>query len=376
MKPQLKEINLHITDVCSAKCPMCYQTSENTPKIHGNLETLKIIVKNAIKNGHVERFVMVGGDPCAHPNFVELLKHVKEIGNQYNINPKTIVLSNTHDYKENGKLVDIKYTSQYIDEIDVTIHGATAEKHNSFNRCPGSYEHVMKNIQRFADIKNQNQEICAVINLMPYTMIHIEEIMTNTIKNSGGNINSFMIQRIGFAGKACEAPQKWVVGAQDINPFMSVCDKMNKNGYPVVFCDVLPWCSVKEEYRYLLPEGGCNWGYDTCAVFMDGSVKRCALGTNNLSKNITQLDTPEKFINWWQNDTELTQFRKKCHLDVRCKSCDLLAKCGGGCVLARLEGDPYKKTDITVDFARAPFVWGEAKSLPLGHDYLAKGLSR
>ena len=76
---KLKEINFHITDACQAHCPMCYATEEGTSRKHGDIEDLKLIVHNAIVNGEVERFVMVGGDPCEHPHLVELLKYIKEV---------------------------------------------------------------------------------------------------------------------------------------------------------------------------------------------------------------------------------------------------------------------------------------------------------
>ena len=112
---------------------------------------------------------------------------------------------------------------------------------------------------------------------------------------------------------------------------------------------------MKPEYRYLLPKGGCNWGTDYCAVFSDGTVSRCAMSENKLSTNITKLDTPEKFSEFWEKDKELENFRKKEHLDEQCKNCKLLEECGGGCVLARKNGDPYKGTIIEK-----------------GHDYLSE----
>ena len=38
---KMKEINLHITQYCSGSCPMCYATSEEMKRAHGNLDTLK-----------------------------------------------------------------------------------------------------------------------------------------------------------------------------------------------------------------------------------------------------------------------------------------------------------------------------------------------
>ena len=339
---KIKEINLHITEYCKGHCPMCYATEENMIRKHGDIETLKLIVHNSILNGKVERFVMVGGDPCEHPNLVELLKYIKQEGKKYGVDTKSMVISNTHDYRENGKIVRIEDISDYLDGVCVTVHGHSSLIHDSFNGCKGSYEHVMENVRKYAKVKNKEQEICIIINLMPSTVSHLQEIMFNTNKQLDGKIDSFAIQRIAPIGKACGST-KYFIDTKDVNPILKILkDAKTKYGFYIELVDTFPWCVVKPEYRDLMHKGGCNWGTDYCAVFSDGSISRCAMSENKLSMNITQLDTEEKFEKFWREDKELKRFRRTEHLDEVCKNCKLLENCGGGCALARKTGDPYK----------------------------------
>lgn len=354
MSEKLREIDFHITDVCLGHCPMCYATEEDMCRKHGDLETLKKVVHNAIANGEVERFVMVGGDPCEHPHLVELLKYIKAEGKKYDVKTKTIVLSNTHDYKENGKPVSIEEVAPYIDEMDVTVHGATPEVHDAFNGCPGSYEHVMENVKKFIGVKNSDQEVCAIMNVMPHTVKHMESIMLNTALNLDGKVDFFGIQRIAPSGRAC-GETKYFIEQIDVNSIMQIFKKIKtEHGFNVEFIDVFPWCAVKPEYRDMLPKGGCNWGTEVCAVYSDGTVSRCAMSDRKLSANMAELDTPEKFAEFWETDQELVKFRKRAHLDEQCRACSMLADCGGGCTMARKSGDPYKQ-DVPEQ----------------GHDYLA-----
>lgn len=344
MENILREIDFHITDVCNGHCPMCYATEEGMCRSHGDLETLKKVVHNAIVNGEVERFVMVGGDPCEHPHLVELLKYIKEQGQEHNVKTKTIVLSNTHDYKENGRRVSIEEVAKYIDEMDVTIHGATSEEHDAFNGVPGSYKHVMDNIKEFARVKGEDQDICAVINVMPHTVNNMEQIMLHTALELDGNLSSFVIQRIAPSGRASN--NKFFIEKIDVNPVMAVFKQLkDEHGFNFEFCDVFPWCTVKPEYRDMLPKGGCNWGTEVCAVYSDGSVSRCAMSSNKLSANMAELDTPEKFQEFWKTDPELLKFRQMKHLDERCLACEMLQDCGGACVMARKGGDPYRTSE-------------------------------
>lgn len=344
MDYKIEEIDLHITDFCSCSCPNCYATRPGMVRKHGDLDTLKLIVHNAIANGGVKRFVMVGGDPCEYPHLIELLRYIREEGSKYRIETEIIVLSNTHDYRENGKIVPIEYAAQFVDEMDVTIHGANAEKHDAYNHTPGSYNHVVNNLNRFARVKNDNQTLCAVLNLIPSVVSNIEEIMQATIGVFHDKLDSFFIQRIVPEGRA-EGDSQWFIRKEDISTVMEVLHRvMKEKGKDVNFCDVLPWCIVDEKYWDMLNEGGCNWGTEVLAAYMDGKLTRCAMSQNGLSKKMTELDTPEKWNDFWNNDPSLVAFRNKTHLDNKCKKCELLARCGGSCVLARESGDPYIKT--------------------------------
>lgn len=353
MENQLREIDFHITDDCLGHCPMCYATEEGVCRKHGELETLKKVVHNAIANGEVERFVMVGGDPCEHPHLVELLKYIKEEGKKYSVKTKTIVLSNTHDYMENGKPVSIEEVAPYIDEMDVTIHGATAAIHDAFNGCPGSYEHMINNVRKFIEVKSPEQEVAVMLNVMPHTVKHMEEIMLSANLALGGKVDTFGVQRIAPTGKA--QGTKFFIEPEDANNVMEVFKRLrHTHGLNTEFIDTFPFCAIKPEYRDMLPKGGCNWGTEILAVFMDGTVGRCAMSESRLATNMADLDTPEKFAEFWEHDPELIKFRKKAHLDEKCKECSMLADCGGGCIVGRVGGDPYKTPEPTK-----------------GHDYLA-----
>lgn len=354
MDYKIKEFNLHITEYCSGHCPMCYATDEKMKRKHGDIKILKRIIHNAIANGGVQRFVMVGGDPCEHPNLVGLLKYVKEEGKKYNVDSKSMVISNTHDYMENGKHVEIKDVVDYLDGMCFTVHSDTPEAHDDFNKCPGSYMYAIENIKQYASLKNDKQEVCIIVNLMPKTVDRLDKIMENIDKDLNGKVDGFALQRIAPIGRAC-GTEKYFIESKDVNKVFEICKKMkNEKGYYFEFVDTFPLCVVKEEYRDMLHKGGCNWGTDYCAVFADGTISRCAMSDNKLSKNVLELDTPKKFHDFWQNDKELKLFREKAHIDEKCRKCKLLNECGGGCVLARVKGDPYK-----------------GKEIVKGHDYLA-----
>lgn len=342
---KLKTIAFHITDNCSAHCPMCYENAQRNPDLDGEFETLKKIVHNAITNGKVENFLLVGGDPCEHPHLIELMRYIKEEGKKYGVKTFIEVLSNTHVYKENGKVVPMEEVVKYVDKMNVTLHGTTPEVHDAFNGVKGSYMQMLANVMRFVQIKSSEQSVGATVNVMPHTVHNINEIVYNANQLLGGAIEDVCVQRIAPVGRAC-GQTKYFIEKQDLNVLMPLLADLDAHGMSLEICDCFPFCSIKPEYRHLLPKGGCNWGTEVISVRADGSMTRCAMSSSTLSKNMLELDTEEKFMQWWTTDPELTSFRNGCHLTERCQHCKDVQDCSGGCLMARPSGDPYQGNTV------------------------------
>ena len=337
----LKMIAFHITDNCSAHCPMCYEQACKKDDLHGEIETLKKVVHNAIANGRVESFLLVGGDPCEHPHLMELLRYIKEEGVKYGVNTFVEVLSNTHDYKDDGKPVPMEEVAKYVDKLNVTVHGETPEIHDAFNGVPGSYEHMMDNVVEFIGLKSDDQSVGITVNVMPSTVGKMTHIIYSANERLGGFVEDVCVQRIAPVGRAVGST-KYFIERQDVNTLMAALYQASENGMGVEICDCFPFCSVKPEYRHLLPKGGCNWGSEVLSVNRDGSITRCALSSTKLSANMAELDTEEKFMNWWENDPVINGFKDGLHISEACQRCAQVRECGGGCLMARAGGDPYK----------------------------------
>ena len=75
----LNSVALHITNICSHNCPMCYATNQTQIKRESDLDTLeKIAIK--LKKADVEEINLVGGDPCEYSYIEELLKYLSSLG--------------------------------------------------------------------------------------------------------------------------------------------------------------------------------------------------------------------------------------------------------------------------------------------------------
>ena len=218
----IKEADIHITAKCGSCCDYCYvDPHEQCPTAtlfkkgpkEGDTDTLKRVISSLRWFAGVEDLVFVGGDPCKHSNLVGLMQHAK--AEKMNV----VVLSNTHQYLDGGKEVPIETVAHLIDEVDFTLHGPTAEKHDAFNKTPGSYQGAMDRIRRFMAVRSPEQSVGIILNMVLSTIRSPEllhDIMENIINELGlvPEQDFFTIQRIAPSGKALLEWQKWRVDRQ------------------------------------------------------------------------------------------------------------------------------------------------------------------
>ena len=371
----IKEADLHITKVCGGHCGYCYVDPHDdllVPKSvfchqpdFGHTGVLKCVI-DAIRNiAGAEDLVLVGGDPCRHPDIVPLLKRAKELG------LNTVVLSNTHAYRCGGHLVSMPEVTPLLDEIDFTLHGSSARIHNTFNQSNGSYQMATERIKEFMLFRKPGQSVGIILNMVPEIIDDLPAIMENIIGDLEMNpdYDFFSIQRIAPSGKARLEYDRWRIDRDMVERAFGVFDDIkNRYGIETKACiDAFPWCAVPEKYWNYLESlrGGCNWGKPggVLSVLMDGTLQRCALSERDLGINILNIDTPEDFDSLYLNNPALRAFNEHRHLDDKCLKCELLEKCGGGCTIAGGigKGDPYEKFNPLDPIA----------SVIKGHDYLA-----
>ncbi len=371
----IKEADLHITKECNGRCGYCYVDPNGDlpqPKPifkcqpeFGHTAILRNVIEALRRVAGAEDLVLVGGDPCLHPDLVPLLKHAKGVG------LNTCVLSNTHVYLCGGKPVPIPEITPLIDEMDLTLHGSSGLAHDAFNKMKGSYRLATSQIKEYMLYRTSEQSVGIVLNMVPETINDLTAIMENIIEDLELNpdLDFFTIQRIAPSGKAKLTWPQWEINQAYVERAFDIFEYI-KSRYGIVtkICiDAFPWCTVPEKYwSYLEPlRGGCNWGKPggVMSVLMDGKLQRCALCENDLGINILNVDTPEDFDALFQNNLALRAFNEQRHLDDKCRNCGLLEKCGGACVVGGGlgKGDPYENFNPLEPLT----------TIIKGHDYLA-----
>ena len=358
----VNEVDLHITTACTGKCLYCYVGKKSKIAMnpvfkdlppYGDTEVIKEIILNIKNAARAKVLVLVGGDPCEHPNSASILRYAFELGGM-----DIAVLSNTHIY-DNGKVIPIEEIVPFVAELDFTLHGKNRAKHQAINRCKGSYDLAMAQLKKYVAARNSDQSLAIVLNFVPDTLRDIEEIMLSAIENLhlDPERDYFMVQRIAPEGAACEDYRRWMIPKDLLVHALEVARRIKQDyGFEMKLdtVDVFPWCAIPEEYHDMLHKGGCQWGRPggVLSLIQTGGIQRCAL-SERLIGNMLDLKRPDDFARFMQNPV-LEAFRNRRHLDAKCLNCKDIEKCGGGCVIAAAMCDPYATDEIKV-----------------GHDYLA-----
>lgn len=318
-KYKLTSLVLHITDACLSHCPYCYASSKEKEQKHANVNTIYRIIDELAKI-EIERLSLLGGDPALHPHIMDIAKYLHNKGIAAGL------MSNTMDLP-----VPADEAIKYIDLYETTIHGSDSASHDSFCGKRGAYELLIGKLKVLSSL---NAKIGIAINIIPQTSESIYDILLALIERQGLKVNYVILQRIIPFGRA-ENTFKYLLSKKNIEAALDdVSRAKEKLGMDIAVEDPFPLCAINERYRKFMHP--CEWGYTKAALNGDGDLSRCGADPRYLLGNI--LKTPISEI--WENSPILKNFREKSYLPDKCKKCEMLDACGGGCPLSyKPDGD-------------------------------------
>ncbi|MCK4883631.1 MAG: radical SAM protein, partial [Candidatus Diapherotrites archaeon] len=128
MARAINRVHIAITNKCNNDCIFCLNTKPDNPQHYPVEEIYKKI--DAAAKEHVNRIIFSGGEPTTHPNIIDFVRYSKK----YNFEIIQII--------SNGvKFSDYAFTKEIIEagltEITFSIHGHTAQLHDSLTNIPG-----------------------------------------------------------------------------------------------------------------------------------------------------------------------------------------------------------------------------------------------
>jgi len=313
-KYKIDTIALHITTVCGHKCPFCYIADEQTKPKHPPLpDLLKIVDELSIAG--VKEIVLLGGDPATYPSLFELVKYIKDKG--INIT----ILSNTLTFQNHS----IEEAAKYIDAFETTIHHISPEKHDEFCKKEGAFSQVVNQLRLASQL---NRKTGIAINVIPELSNKIYELVYRIVKIEKVNLDYIIVQRIVPFGRAINSSQFTLTRNHAEQALIEIKKVDSILGIKITVEDPFPLCVLPENVKkYMNP---CAWGYTKAAINSKGDLSRCGADPRYRLGNIFE----KPLLSIWNNSGILDSFRSRNYLPGRCKICENIEKCGGGCPLS------------------------------------------
>ena len=250
-QPQLTNLHMEITSKCNERCIHCYIPHEN--KLHDIDPRLFYNVLDQCKKMNLLHLTISGGEPMAHPDFINFLKKCNEYNFSVNILTNLTLLNKSviEEMKKNP-LLSIQ-TSLY--SMDADIHDAITQSKGSFKKTKNAILTLIENnipLQISCPILKQNiDSYMDVVNWgkahnisvgSDYVIIARYDHTTQNLNNrlSLDNIKQILNQRIAIEPQYLEKIKKDAEKRETINPddfvcsvcHSSICMSENGNIYP------------------------------------------------------------------------------------------------------------------------------------------------
>ena len=311
---KIETVELEITNLCSHRCPYCYVGDQvENQHYFSDYDTVCKVIDNLGEYG-VKTIALLGGDPVRHPRIIDIMKYIKK-----NTSAEVSIMSNTLDF---GRLSE-EEIAKIADNFDFTLHGASAQEHESFCGCKkGDYDQAIKSLAKYVKL---GINVNIAINIIPQTYNKIYD-MVKSMLDAGVRFNTLLLQRILPVGKACNK-YEFDITKKQIEEAMSQIERAEKDfGIGVSFEDPYPLCYVDPKYHHYFR--GCPEGVSRLPVRGDGMISSCGASGDRTHGNILT----DSYEDIWLNNKRYELFRTGAFLlNERCKDCTLKEKCRGGC---------------------------------------------
>lgn len=314
-------LNIDLTSNCDWKCKFCYVGSDN----EANVENIKftpyerfVEIIDRIVEADVFKINIFGGEPLIHPDVLRIAKYAKKKG----LEVGTV---------SNGSRITkdtINELSRYLDGCSLSMHGFE-KTHDFLTGIDGSYKKSMESLDMLSksDIKTG---IC--YTLVNRNLDEFGEFCSFVSQNFP--ISYFALNRLIPAGKVLDERKTLEPSVKDFNKALKTL-KEKKREYPSIYFNVsdsIPYCLIEKDVRDL--SNSCSAGITFAALDEHGNLKLCS-GSSYVIGNIFE----EKLERLWQDSELMEYYRSLEWLNKKCKSCENIEYCLGGCKITR----PYEK---------------------------------
>jgi len=302
-------VDLAITYKCNNSCGHCYvaRDSNNFPEL--DLESIKRILDILWEVG-VPHIALTGGEPTIREDFLDIIEYGQEKGFIMGIITNGRKFSDPQLVKEAIK--------RGLDYAQITIESHNKDIHNKMVNSQGFEETVqaIKNFEKEDIFFMTNTTLCK----------HNVEGIKDTINFLNQlNVKTFACNGLIYSGKGVEFEDG--IAEKDLEPILEKIDRTAHNlDMRFIWYSPTQYCSVNP-VELGLGHKRCSAANISIAIEPNGDVLPCQSYYESVG-NLLE-DSWDKI---WYSDL-FEKIRNHEYIEPKCKKCELLQVCGGGCPL-------------------------------------------
>ena len=300
-------VELDITNSCNLTCIHCSRDSKPSNKVYSGDELSKEglfgIIDECGRIG-VPEVLLMGGEPLVHPEFFNLVRYAKEKGILH-------VRTST-----NGWLIDegtARELSNYMDNIQISIHGASNSTHDYIVGKKGAWDRAKKAVKI---LKEHNLKVNISFTVMRENVADIKK-MPHLVKEWGADSLRFLRligQGRGGLLKGWTEEEVTKIGDEikSIHDGLACNLELEAGG----FASLVP---LKNDASFY----GCAAGKTLLCILSNGDVKPCgSMGDDWIVGQIRE----KELLDIWHS-SELLSMRRQ----MNCDDCAYRPICWGPC---------------------------------------------
>jgi len=318
--PAPYRMDLALTYKCNNDCGHCYNEEERKGKEELTLEQWQKVIDKLWDKG-VPHIVFTGGEPTLFKGLRDLVIHSEEHGQV------TGLITNGRNLAKKGFLKDLVEVG--LDHVQITVLSHRESVHDKLAGCEGAWKETIAGLK--VALK-EDLYVNTNTTIMKSNAAEMEDTMRFLI---GLGVKNIAFNAIIRSGKGVNTE---ALTCEELEPLVVKLKAMADQAQATfIWYTPTPYCELNP-INSGLGIKQCTACSINMAIEPDGTVLPCQSCYEPLG-NILK----DHWKNIWKHPL-CKEIRKRKYVPDKCKDCNLLDVCGGGCPLALKHGD-YLCTD-------------------------------
>ena len=304
-------MDMALTFRCQNDCIHCYAGGpQQTPEL--TTEQWKTVI-DKLSNIGVFILTFTGGEPTLRDDLPELLLYAQNKG------MVTGLISNGRRLKDKSYVSTLEKSG--LDFVQITLESHKLEIHDSMTKTKGSWKDTIQGIE------NAVQSQIYVSTNTTLSKQNAADFLTTVDYIKGLEVDAFGCNSLIYSGKGPAASNEFALSIDELKTLLpKIREKAQMLGLKFLWYTPTLYCNF-DPVQLGLGVKSCTAAMINACVGPNGDVYPCQSYFESLGNILT--DPWEKI---WHNPLA-EKLRNRGFAEEKCKDCDELQVCGGGCPL-------------------------------------------